>query len=77
MLNTETSGFIPQSAQRMPSVRCVYSRKILEDYSQEKIKSGEFPGGAVVETALSLPWAWVQSVVRELRSHKLHSAAKK
>ena len=25
----------------------------------------------------SLPKAWVQSLVRELRSHKLHAAAKK
>ena len=31
---------------------------------------GEFPGGPVVRTPLSLPRALVQSLVRELRSHK-------
>ena len=30
----------------------------------------EFPGGPVVRTLLSLPGVWVQSRVRELRSHK-------
>ena len=39
---------------------------------------GEFPGGPVVRTvALSLPRAWVQSLVGELKSHKLHDTAKK
>ena len=39
----------------------------------------EFPGSPVVRTlmALSLPWALVQSLVGELRSHKLSSAAEK
>ena len=38
----------------------------------------EFPRGPVVrDSELSLPRAWVQSLVRKLRSHKLCSAAKK
>ena len=35
----------------------------------------EFPGGSVVRTAFSLPRAWAQSLVRELRSHKLSGTA--
>ena len=39
---------------------------------------GEFPDDSVVRTpALSLPWAQVQSLVGELKSHKLHGTAKK
>ena len=34
----------------------------------------EFPGGALVKTALSLPRVQVQSLIRELRSHKPHGA---
>ena len=30
----------------------------------------EFPGGPVVRTLLSLPGAWVQPLVRELKSHE-------
>ena len=37
----------------------------------------ESPGGPVVRTLLSLPRAQVQFLVRELRSPKLCSAAKK
>ena len=36
-----------------------------------------FPGGPVARTALSLFRVWVQSLVRELRSYKPHSMAKK
>ena len=32
---------------------------------------GDFPGGPVAKTAFSLQRAWVQSLVRELRSHML------
>lgn len=39
------------------------------------IKNKEFPGSPVVTTLLSLPKAQVHSLVRQLRSHKLHSAA--
>ena len=39
-------------------------------------QSGEFPGGPVVNVS-SLPRAQVQSLVRELRSHKPCSTAKK
>ena len=38
---------------------------------------GEFPDSPVVKTLLSLQRAWVQSLVKKLRSHKLHSTAKK
>ena len=34
-------------------------------------KSGEFLGGPVVRTLLSSPRVWVDSLVRELRFHKL------
>ena len=37
---------------------------------------GGFPGGPVVDSALSLQGAQVQSLVRELRSHMPHGAAK-
>ena len=37
----------------------------------------EFPGGALVKTALSLPRVQVQSLIRELRSHKPHGAIRK
>ena len=37
----------------------------------------DFPGGPVVKTLHSLEGAWVQSPLRELRSHMLHSLAKK
>ena len=37
----------------------------------------EFLGGPVVRTLLSLPGAWVQSLVRKLRSHKPDIVAKK
>ena len=37
----------------------------------------EFPGSPVVRTRLSLPRAWVQSLVRELRSCKPWGVAKK
>jgi len=40
-----------------------------------KRSNKEFPGSPVVTTLLSLPRAQVHSLVRELRSHKLHSAA--
>ena len=36
-----------------------------------------FPGGPVVKTLHSLEGAWVQSSVRELRSHMLPNMAKK
>ena len=44
-----------------------------------KIKSEpwEFPGGPVLELVASLPRAQVQSLVGELRSHKLRRVAKK
>ena len=38
---------------------------------------GEFPGSPVVRTALSLPKAWAQSLVGELRSHEPHGVTKK
>ena len=38
---------------------------------------GDFPGGAVVNTALPLLGALVQSLVGELRSHKLHGEAQR
>ena len=37
----------------------------------------DFPGGPVVKTALVMQWAWVQSLVRELRSHMLCDMAEK
>ena len=37
----------------------------------------EFFGGPVLGLELSLPWAWVQSLVGEIRSHKLCGAAEK
>ena len=36
-----------------------------------------FPSGPVVKTVFLVQWAWVQSLVRELRSHMMHSVAKK
>ena len=38
---------------------------------------GGFPGGPVVKTAFPLQGAWVQSLVRELRSHMLIHCKKK
>ena len=32
-------------------------------------RSWDFPGGSVVDSALPLQGAWVQSLFRELRSH--------
>ena len=32
----------------------------------------DFPGSPVAKTLLSLQGAWVRSLVRELRAHKLH-----
>ena len=44
----------------------------------EKMISREFPGGPVVRTLRSHCWGpGVQSLVGELKSHKLHGAAKK
>ena len=44
----------------------------------QKLPGQEFPGGPVIRTLeFSLPWAWVQSLVRELRSHKLCRVAKR
>ena len=37
----------------------------------------DFPDGPVVKTLLPLQGAWVQSLDRELRSHKPHGMAKK
>ena len=37
----------------------------------------DFPGGPVVKTQLPLQGSWVSSLVRELKSYILHSAAKK
>ena len=37
----------------------------------------DFPGSPVVKTALSMQEAWVWSLVRDLRSHKLCGVAKK
>ena len=37
----------------------------------------QFPGGPVVRTLISLPRAQVHSLVGELRSHEMHSSAKK
>ena len=42
----------------------------------EKCSLREFPSGQVVRSALSLLRTRVQSLVRQLRSLKLHSAAK-
>ena len=41
------------------------------------IASLEFPGGPVIDSMLSLWRAWVQSLVRELRSDKPQSVAKR
>ena len=41
-----------------------------------KKQSSEFPVSAVVKTAFPLQGAQVQSLVRELRSHMLHSMTK-
>ena len=38
---------------------------------------GDFPGGPVVESSLPMQWAWVRSLVGELRSHMLWGMAKK
>ena len=43
----------------------------------KKLPTREFPGGPVVKTALSLPRARIQSLVRELRSRKLFSSTAK
>ena len=46
--------------------------------SELKTSMGQFLGGSVVRIlALSLPRAWVQSLIRELRSHRLQGGAKK
>ena len=37
----------------------------------------DFPGGLVVKTVHPMQGTWVQSLVRELRSHALHGMAKK
>ena len=37
----------------------------------------DFPGCPVVKSAFPLQRMWVQSLVRELRSHMLHGTAKK
>ena len=40
--------------------------------------SRAFPGGLMVRIlGFQLPWPGIQSLVRELRSHKLHGVAKK
>ena len=39
--------------------------------------SKEYPAGAVIKTAFSLPRAQVQSLIEELRAHELCGAAKK
>ena len=36
-----------------------------------------FPSGPVVKTVFPVQWAWVQSLVQELRSHMMHGVAKK
>ena len=36
----------------------------------------DFPGSLVLKTTLSVQGMWVQSLVRELRSHMPHGAAK-
>ena len=41
----------------------------------EKIFLG-IPGSQWLGFMFSVPWAWVQSLIRELRSHKPHCAAK-
>ena len=47
------------------------------DRRTERSREGVFPGGPVVRTPLSLSKAWVHTLVRELRSHKPCSVAKK
>ena len=42
-----------------------------------QVQTGDFPGGAVVETVLPLQEAQVRSLVGELRSHMLHGTDKK
>ena len=42
-----------------------------------KLWAREFPGSPVVRTQCFHCRAWVQSLVRELRSRKLHGTAKK
>ena len=37
----------------------------------------DFPSGPVVRTVFPVQWAWVQSLVQELRSHMMHGVAKK
>ena len=44
----------------------------VDGVSKSQTLSFHFP-----RTLFSLPKAWVQSLVRELRSYKLHAAAKK
>ena len=47
-------------------------------YGKFKIKSNwDFPGGPAAKTALPMQRAQVRSLVQELRSHMLLSAAKK
>lgn len=43
----------------------------------QKIEDWEFPRGAGVKTALSLVWAFIQFLVRELRSYVQCSQRKK
>ena len=46
--------------------------EIRRDVNKNTKKTWEFPGGPVVRTPLPLPRAQVQSLVRELGSHKPH-----
>ena len=50
-------------------------KKWLDKVGETKTVSDRWPSGK--DTALSLPWPRVQPLVKELRSHKPHSEAKK
>ena len=47
----------------------------MQCYANIKNHYRNFPGHPVVKTALPLQWAWLKSLIRELRSHMPHGIA--
>ena len=53
-----------------------YGHTYVHSFTLIELNCREFPGSPVVTTLLSVPKAWLQSLVRELRTHKLHCASR-
>ena len=54
----------------------LYDEMMPNNWCFKERKAGDFPGGPVVKTVLTMQEVQVWSLVKELRSHMLHSAAK-